>query len=546
MSLPEDSRSAKSSILRLRREAWEQTARERLMFEAICERDYHYRKDVIDMCRVDPVYFINHFGWTFDPRNSAMGLPNSVPFVLYPRQVELIRWALEMLDDETNGFVPKCRGVGASWVFMALACWFLMFRPGWKSTFGTMTAGDLDELDNPDSLFEKARFFLRRLPRWFLEEVAPDFNVETNSKFKFIGNPNNGSTITGEVGDSMGRSGRASMYVWDESAHATHAVQKLRAIQETTECVFQLSTPKGMDNQFATSVHTMPPRQVFYMRWDSVPYRNEAWLEKRRREKFAGDPIGFAQEVMVDFLNSSEDVLIPAVWVLSAVDYDIPGGELVSCGYDVALGGDESVMCPRVGPVVLPIETWEPPKGSKSSAWSTNEVLKRVAQNGGDVLAYDAIGVGEGVSGSLASMPRARLQVLGFENLRTIAVTVSRRPTKKRWLAGQLSTDAFTNLRAELWWWVRERFRKTYENRTQGASHPLDECISIPNDNKLIQQLSWPLDERKNKGKRHVESKKEMKKRRQSSESPDRADALVNSFADDLITSSGEFRMGWA
>jgi phage terminase large subunit len=101
------------------------------------------------------------------------------------------------------------------------------------------------------------------------------------------------------------------------------------------------------------------------------------------------------------------------------------------------------------------------------------------------------------------------------------------------------------NLRAELYWNVRERFRKTYENVTRGAGYPLEECISIPNDPKLIDQLSWLKEKRSTAGLIQVERKDEMKRRRGSSQSPDHADALVYAFADDVIAPRRTAHIGW-
>ena len=43
--------------------------------------------------------------------------------------------------------------------------------------------------------------------------------------------------------------------------------------------------------------------------------------------------------------------------------------------------------------------------------------------------------------------------------------------------------DYFSNLKAQTWVEVATRFRKTYENVIKGATHPLDELISINSAN---------------------------------------------------------------
>jgi hypothetical protein len=64
----------------------------------------------------------------------------------------------------------------------------------------------------------------------------------------------------------------------------------------------------------------------------------------------------------------------------------------------------------------------------------------------------------------------------------------------------------------------------------QGEPVPVEECISIPNDAKLISQLSVPKIQANERGLLKIESKESL--RRRGTSSPDRADALVLAFAD--------------
>ena len=43
----------------------------------------------------DPCWWFNTFCWTYDPRGTSNGLPAYLPFDLFPRQEELIRWLAE-------------------------------------------------------------------------------------------------------------------------------------------------------------------------------------------------------------------------------------------------------------------------------------------------------------------------------------------------------------------------------------------------------------------------------------------------------------------
>ncbi len=101
---------------------------------------------------------------------------------------------------------------------------------------------------------------------------------------------------------------------------------------------------------------------------------------------------------------------------------------------------------------------------------------------------------------------------------------------------GRTSQEKFVNARAEWWWMLRERFRKTWEVVNEGADYTSDELISIPNHATLIQQLSLPLAEPNEAGKIRIESKANM--RRRGVASPDFADMLAYLFVMPVMDST--------
>ena len=72
--------------------------------------------------------FISNHGMTFDPRNVERGKPALVPFVLFPKQVELVNWILERWQRSEGGLIIKPRDCGISWVMMAVACSLCLLR----------------------------------------------------------------------------------------------------------------------------------------------------------------------------------------------------------------------------------------------------------------------------------------------------------------------------------------------------------------------------------------------------------------------------------
>src|SRR5262245_16287603 len=57
------------------------------------------------LCRADPVHWVNHWVWTYDPREPGTALP----FDLYPVQARLLNWPSDRERTRTNG-LASARG----------------------------------------------------------------------------------------------------------------------------------------------------------------------------------------------------------------------------------------------------------------------------------------------------------------------------------------------------------------------------------------------------------------------------------------------------
>jgi phage terminase large subunit len=164
----------------------------------------------------DPIQFCEDWIDTFDPRNAAKeGELTRMPFVLFKRQRQLIRFFKACLDNEANGLVEKSRDMGATWCAVAFSVWLWLFVPGSSVGFGSRKAQLVDRIGDVDSIFEKLRLLLRALP--------PEFKPSSyDAMFMKLVNNDNGAMITGESGDEIGRGGRKSIYFVDEAAHLEH------------------------------------------------------------------------------------------------------------------------------------------------------------------------------------------------------------------------------------------------------------------------------------------------------------------------------------
>lgn len=465
------------------------------------------------------MYFICTYVKTYDPRLNEG--ERWIPFDLWPKQVELVRWILKRAETRTEGVIEKSRDTGVSWVVVSLLTWYLIFHSDITIGVGAALELQVEDSQNPTALFWKLRNLLDRLPQWM-------FNGKKYvSKSMTISNPNTGSVITGQCGDNIGRSGRSFIFFIDEFAQVERSHKVYNAVFGNTDALIVLSTPQGVGNMFEQMVSNIETRldgRVFTMHWTDDPRKDEAWAAKKK----AANAVTFAQEYDLDYTGSKDNIVIPGSWVQAAVGYQIePKGAFVG-GLDIGTGSQPStVLTVRKGSVVKGQKTYDSGEGGVKAV---PEILGRVindiisaTNSGGESIvsvAYDAAGdTGAASSKTLSNrkLPFSIIPILGQSD-----------PSHMTWPDGKSSKQKFKNRRSEAYWLIRERFRKTYENKYEGGTHSHDECISIPNDPLLIRELSMPRYEETETGLTRVWSKKTMKEK--GIASPDNADSLVYSF----------------
>lgn len=450
---------------------------------------------------------MNHWVWTYDPREKTA---RTLPFDLFPKQVELLRWLEAREAGDENGLVEKSREVGVTWICCGFSIHRWLFRPGYAVGFGSRKLELVDTIGDPDCIFDKMRWLIANLPAWMVP-------AEWKTGEGKIINVDNGATITGEGGDHIGRGGRKTIYFVDEAAFIERAHLVERSLSQTTNCRIDVSTPNGAGNPFfAKRFGGNVP--VFTFRWQDDPRKDDAWYREQCRKY---DSVTVAQEIDLDYSASVEGICIPAAWVRAAVDWhrDVSHatGPLVA-GFDISEEGkDKTVIVPRQGQLVLPPISWSKAMTSDSA----HKAIDAAEKYGIEKLYYDCIGVGTGVKSTFARTERPIM----FE---TVPVNVGDDPSDARWPDKRTSKEKFRNLKAELWWIMRTRFEKTFEHRTKGIEHPQDEMISLPNCPELIGELSLVKVEYTENGKIQMESKKAMRTR--GIKSPDFADALALSF----------------
>lgn len=112
----------------------------------LCHGDPTSRRDDQILCSRDPVYWIDRWVWTVDPRDSKGG--EMIPFVLFDRQEEMVKFfADEFLTSESmTAYVEKSRAWGATWVFAAaLAAWCFLYKKNQAVLLGCANQPDVDD-----------------------------------------------------------------------------------------------------------------------------------------------------------------------------------------------------------------------------------------------------------------------------------------------------------------------------------------------------------------------------------------------------------------
>lgn len=460
------------------------------------------------------VEFITHWVDTYDPRNAMKReVPAYMPFILFERQKEMVEFLTQLLEREADGMIEKCRDAGATWVSVAFSVWLFLFRGGSSVGWGSRKEQLVDKIGDPDSIFEKIRIVLNRLPREFLPE---GFRPREHMGYMRIVNPENGSTITGEAGDNIGRGGRKLMYFKDESAHYDRPEKIEAALGDNTNVQVDISSVNGVGTVFHrkresgevwTGDNIVKGRtNVFVMDWRDHPAKTQEWYDTRKQKaKEDGLSHIFAQEVDRNYAASVAGTIIKPEWVEAAIDAHIkldfsPSGSAIA-GLDVAddgKAGDKNGLAGRYGPVLMFADDW----GGIDPGETTRRVIEELAQDDMEwEINYDCIGLGATVK---SEANRLQSEGLMPDNLSFVPWLASATPLRAEEHVGRLpdgnpdrksptNKDMFMNLKAQAWWNLQQRFYKTFKAVTEGEQYDPDDLISLPSVLTKLEQIKKEL-----------------------------------------------------
>lgn len=186
--------------------------------------------------------------------------------------------------------------------------------------------------------------------------------------------------------------------------------------------------------------------------------------------------------------GSGPQSLIPVYWLEQALERHCPPTLPNELGVDCGAGGDATTIAHRQGQLVTILSEDRNP----DTMQTVGKIVAERKRTGASLIKVDKIGIGAGVVD--------RLNEVGEP---VVGINVGQAACNK---------EAFLNVRAENWWWIRERFER--------GEIGLDR-----RDTATASELGTIRYKRTSRGQIQIESKDEA--RRRGVPSPNRADAVM-------------------
>lgn len=229
----------------------------------------------LETIRGDKIHWFRYYGWGYDPR--ARTPLSVVPFELLKTQEDLVAWIDRIVFGlRTSGLIEKSRDEGATETIVRWGVHNWLFRPGFSMLMSSRKESEIDSKKNQNTLFERARFQLRRLPPW---QLPAGFNLNRDMLASMLlANPENQNTLLGEAPvETMGRSDRLTVAALDEFAFFPFAgYPQYRALSQTADSLLMLSSVAGRLNKYA-EVADDGLTQRFVMDWRDNPFKDIRW-----------------------------------------------------------------------------------------------------------------------------------------------------------------------------------------------------------------------------------------------------------------------------
>lgn len=203
-------------------------------------------------CASDPVFDMNTFGWTQNPKDFPQN-PDQ-PIILFPNQANYIRTLDQHVEMGKPLLLEKSREQLAS-VGTANYCgWRWNYKSNANIKIGSMKEELVDGDSYADQIMPKIDYSLLKRPEW--ARPAGYFAQKPYRTFMKIRHPVTGRIIKGEAANkNFSVGGRYAMVWYDEFSKAANQRSVHRKIANTTNCFLYTTTPEGWE-MFAEMVES--------------------------------------------------------------------------------------------------------------------------------------------------------------------------------------------------------------------------------------------------------------------------------------------------
>jgi phage terminase large subunit len=461
----------------------------------------------IEYYRDHPIEFIEHWIDTYDPRNAGTDQLTYLPFKLFKRQREAVQFIYACLKEGGSGLIEKSRDMGVTWLCCAISIHLWRFWDGAAIGWGSRKSDLVDRIGDMNSIFEKIRRAIERLP---VEFYPAGFSLRDHMGSLKIINPNGGA-ITGESGDEIGRGGRSLIYFKDEAAKYERPELIEAALSDNAKVQIDFSSVYGLGTVFhrkrESGVDWSPGQpivkdrvNVLIMDWRDHPGKTQEWYDGRKSKAIAeGLEHIFAQEIDRNYGASVVGTIVKTEWFRSSIDAHVHlnfGDDGLHCAaLDIAdEGTDTNALAIRKGIVLRTLEEW----GERDTGVTARRALAACRPLG---TALSPIELQYDFGGGWGAAFKAEHNRLNDEGLMPKTI----RPVP--WNAGgavlypdkhvvpkdkdsPLNEEFYANLKAQGWWELRRRFELTHRARTEpGFTYDTDDLISIDSRIPLLRKL---------------------------------------------------------
>jgi len=495
----------------------------RLAIRKLYNSSIGIRKKIDEYCKNNPVFWINSFYWTYDPRIVRFGLAGVVPLVMYDSQSEAIQTAYDAYKSGLKVAVKKSRAEGATEIFVAFSIWIWLYQYSAQIGWGSRVRDLVDKIGDSNSIFEKTRRGIKFLP----SAMTQFYDPRTHTKMNQIQNKKNKSDIIGGGGKNIGRGGRATVYLIDEFAFLDNPDSALSSINSVSPCNILISTVNGM-NAFYKECY-QSNRILIQLAWWKNPSKNDKYYinEKNeesfwyKTEKMSTPPELLAQEIDMDFNCVCAENAIKPEWTESCVNNTIaiPDENNKVAGLDVIAGGnDKPAFVWRKGNVVQPPVVMY----SKTPLEIAREARLHATELGITTIVYDKNGFGSDIGTEMSKFD---------DGITWIGIVGQSSAPDNIHFDNITEGQAFLNYRSYMLWNLRTKILNTHYF-VEGIESPVkeDEVISLPEHEIMKNQISIPRLIIKN-NKIQFESKDSIRQR--GLPSPDILDATAMCFCYD-------------